>query len=160
MAGRGEPHFGPGQRPLTDAERAVAAAATPLQQPRKPRSPWPSFWVLLFVVLLPVLLAAAFHKPRDPEADARRKAEQEEIWTIAKAVVQLRHHVKDPDSLKTRYERVAAPGVVCGEFNAKNSFGAYVGYQGFVVEIPGNVVSLQQSFSASKWKRLWADRCG
>lgn len=51
--------------------------------------------------------------------------------TVARTpVIQL---LKDPDSVQFRNERVQSDGVtVCGEFNAKNSLGGYVGFRLYV----------------------------
>jgi hypothetical protein len=49
----------------------------------------------------------------------------------------VRNHLKDPDSARFRNVtiiRVEPDGaVVCGEVNAKNSYGGYVGFRRFVV---------------------------
>lgn len=42
--------------------------------------------------------------------------------------------LKDPDSLKVRdlrYKEKSGAWVMCGQFNAKNAMGGYVGYQRF-----------------------------
>lgn len=58
---------------------------------------------------------------------------------VAKAKTAISRGLKDPDAAKFRnigiYKSTTGKGgvSVCGEVNAKNSYGAYVGYKSFVV---------------------------
>src|SRR5262249_20695127 len=63
---------------------------------------------------------------------------------IPKARLALKRTLKDPDSVKFEGE-VLRPGAVCGLFNAKNSFGGYVGstLYGYSVQT-GQVIVLQE----------------
>lgn len=40
--------------------------------------------------------------------------------------------LKDPSSAQTRNERITRVGVLCGEVNAKNSMGGYVGFKKYI----------------------------
>jgi hypothetical protein len=58
--------------------------------------------------------------------------------TVAAAQDRVRASLKDPDSAKFQDLRVvdyAGGKVVCGEVNAKNSYGGYVGYKQFAAGI-------------------------
>ena len=44
--------------------------------------------------------------------------------------------LKDPESTKFRNEKRHKTGYVCGEFNSKNSYGAYTGYIRYVAKGP------------------------
>lgn len=47
----------------------------------------------------------------------------------------LKQAMKDPDSMQYRGEIVTRNGTnLCGEFNAKNGFGAYTGFKRFIAE--------------------------
>lgn len=62
--------------------------------------------------------------------------------------------LKDPDSALFRKERVIdAEGqtVVCGEVNARNSMGGYVGYKNFVVVLPSGAAAREDSLSLDRW---------
>jgi len=48
----------------------------------------------------------------------------------------LERHLKDPDSVQYRDVQAFKGGVVCGEYNAKNSLGGYVGYSRFIYNAP------------------------
>lgn len=41
-------------------------------------------------------------------------------------------HTKDPSSVMYRNERLSPGGSLCGEYNAKNGYGAYTGYKRFI----------------------------
>jgi len=46
--------------------------------------------------------------------------------------------LKDPASAQTRNERITKAGVLCGEVNAKNSMGGYVGFKKYISYGPEN----------------------
>ena len=62
----------------------------------------------------------------------------------AKAKVIAAHDLKDPDSAKFRdigiYKSTTGKGgvTVCGEINAKNAYGAYIGFRRFMVLMTGH----------------------
>jgi hypothetical protein len=56
----------------------------------------------------------------------------------AKAAV--RDILKDPASAQFRNVYVQKTGVTCGQVNAKNAFGGYVGFRGFAVDQEGRAV--------------------
>lgn len=58
---------------------------------------------------------------------------------ISDAKAAVRAMAKDPDSVQFRNETVRFTGDVCGEYNAKNSFGAYVGFRPFVYRKDGSL---------------------
>ena len=49
----------------------------------------------------------------------------------------IERELKDPESVQYRDVRTFSGGIVCGEFNAKNSLGGYVGFSPFVFNAPG-----------------------
>jgi hypothetical protein len=54
--------------------------------------------------------------------------------TIENAKRTLERDLKDPQSVQYREVRSFQSGSVCGEFNAKNSYGAYTGFKPFVFD--------------------------
>ncbi|WP_157879033.1 hypothetical protein [Pararhodospirillum photometricum] len=65
---------------------------------------------------------------------------------ISDAIDRVRRDMKDPESVK--FKDVSIVGfedgkVVCGKYNAKNSYGAYVGYNKFVSD--GVIVSFYEN---------------
>lgn len=55
----------------------------------------------------------------------------------------VKRHLKDPDSVEFRDVASYENGVTCGQYNAKNGYGAYSGFQGFVYD--NGAVSLQSN---------------
>lgn len=167
MTQRRDPHFGPGQRPLTPAQRAHSAAppraAAPaiIVTPRRSRRRHPLV-VTLAVIGCLYFAGTILQALRDPAERAQGAAVMSELQTVARAAVRLRHALRDPGSLETRGERVSLldPAVVCGQFNARNGFGGYVGYAEFIVDLRRGVTLIQQSFSAPIWQRLHLESCG
>lgn len=78
-------------------------------------------------------------------------AESEKLIALAKADVAK--EFKDPDSVNFRNMQVEknppTNGViyVCGEINAKNGFGAYVGYERFYSRLEGQGASVRAKYS-------------
>ena len=68
--------------------------------------------------------------------------------------------LRDPSSVDFRnvFYRVGKTGipVVCGEFNAKNSFGGYAGYQKFLTN-GSNILATSES--VSDFHKLWNEFC-
>lgn len=68
------------------------------------------------------------------------------------AVEAVKEHLKDADSAKFRNQYG-----MCGEVNAKNSFGAYTGYKKFMA-IPGTVV-MEDDDSSGMFQSEWEKNC-
>ena len=65
---------------------------------------------------------------------------------LKKAVDSLKNKMKDPDSVKIRELKIVkyqGGEIICGEFNAKNSYGAYVGYKRFIAG--GEVAQVEEN---------------
>ena len=60
------------------------------------------------------------------------------LWKYGEwvAIPKAREHLvsllRDPASAQTRNERITATGVLCGEVNAKNGMGGYIGFRKFI----------------------------
>lgn len=57
----------------------------------------------------------------------------DEWVAIPEARGPLQTSLKDPSSAQFRNEQLARTGVLCGEVNAKNSMGGYVGFKRYIV---------------------------
>lgn len=75
-------------------------------------------------------------------------SESDKATGLAKAYVA--RNFKDPDSVMFRDLKVilenGKPNYVCGEANAKNGFGAYVGYEKFYGTVEGSGASMSVKF--------------
>ncbi|AXW48540.1 hypothetical protein CJO91_13065 [Ralstonia solanacearum] len=89
--------------------------------------------------------------PQDAVADSRPRA------TKAQVLARL----KDPDSAEFRdTHRGADTGTgvpLCGEVNAKNGFGGYVGYKRFIAWPEGDVDF--EDHESSVFKVMWVSNC-
>jgi len=58
----------------------------------------------------------------------------------------VKYELKDPDSAQFRnlfsVEAMSGEQAICGEYNARNSFGGYVGFKKFAARIRGGKVDL------------------
>lgn len=52
---------------------------------------------------------------------------------IDNAESKIRSTMKDPESTKFESVKNYGNGVICGNYNSKNSYGAYTGYKGFIL---------------------------
>lgn len=64
----------------------------------------------------------------------------DEWIAIPKARESLRAQLRDPGSAEFRNERITKAGALCGEVNAKNGMGGYVGFKKYVSHGAGNFV--------------------
>lgn len=53
-------------------------------------------------------------------------------YAIPRARKPVVAHLSDPDSAKFRNDRIAKSGYLCGEINAKNRMGGYIGFKKFI----------------------------
>ena len=103
--------------------------------------------------------------PASPPASQPPKIDQSAwVYTSAGVALQsIKHSLKDADSAKFRSVGVIVPdrfdpakvGVVCGEVNAKNSFGGYTGFKQFVMVPAGIAID----GANPEFSRLWNAQC-
>lgn len=72
----------------------------------------------------------------------------------------IESRMKDPDSVKFGAIFSRGESHVCGSFNAKNSFGGYVGEKGFVADMRTQRVHIQGESAEFQdyWARICADK--
>ncbi|GIT95582.1 hypothetical protein JANAI62_22050 [Jannaschia pagri] len=72
----------------------------------------------------------------------------------------LEASLRDPESLRFRhaegFRTVTGDRIVCGEYNAKNGFGGYVGYQPYYVRLRQDQVAA--AYFGSSLARLGCER--
>lgn len=105
----------------------------------------------------PPLNSSEPRSSRPAQTPGKEPANEIEIEAAEKLIAVLKSKLKDPDSAKFRGVKIAIAAydiegtksayAICGEYNAKNSFGGYGGFEGFVVEnnIHGEPTVLVQS---------------
>ncbi len=70
---------------------------------------------------------------------------------LRKAKDALEQQLKDPASVQYKNLEKYRDGVVCGEYNAKNSFGGFVGFKQFVFEPPQRLMTEPTETRARIW---------
>lgn len=60
--------------------------------------------------------------------------------------------MKDPSSVQFREVERGAAGYVCGEINAKNEYGAYGGFRGFMVSDSGRITMWGEMNNLPRWQ--------
>jgi hypothetical protein len=77
---------------------------------------------------------------------------------IADAEVFARRMLKDGESAKFRDLHIGQkPHMVCGQVNAKNSFGAFGGWQGMIYG--AGIVFLEEHTTPDEWRKQWEMAC-
>lgn len=99
----------------------------------------------LLLLLAPVLSAVAAPNRAGPNAVKKE------------ALAALADKLTDPDSARFKGAFVDKSGAVCGEFNAKNKVGGYVGFRRFLVNGPH--VLMEGSYEESLFIRRWDEFC-
>lgn len=118
-------------------------------------------WIAVALIALmsfQVILGAIFgdETPSEPKAKPERRSGSVSMVSVAQRFVANR--LKAPDSAEFRNVRDAKSSAVCGEVNAKNSFGGYSGYQRFVFGGNGMVV-LEKDISLEEFDKIWLELC-
>jgi len=83
------------------------------------------------------------------EASLKKLAPQE---VLSKVLQNVSYGLKDPDSAKfrnVRFVKYNARTVVCGEVNAKNSYGGYVGFENFVAGLSSSQIISSNSYQTA-----------
>jgi len=94
-------------------------------------------------------------------AATARDQRDEDSRLLAEAQWQMKQRLKDPESAQfsgVAVVRVSGKPVVCGEVNARNSFGGFTGRKGFVMP-KGGVVIGEEDLPGADWANLWNQSC-
>ena len=114
---------------------------------------------IMLVALLVVASSAFAAKPvkvaMAPSADEALAAASVKMIDAAKDVIQ--GGLNDPDSAKFRHVFISPKGrAVCGEVNAKNKMGGYVGFKRFIVARDQTGMEDDDTYFA---ETHWQERC-
>lgn len=102
---------------------------------------------------LPLLLSLILSGSVAAAAPSSKQARDLDAAKVVAVKTVIVNGLKDPDSAKFRNVKVKWD-TVCGEVNAKNSFGGYVGYRRFYA-IDGKDLHMEESnFREDQWDRF------
>jgi hypothetical protein len=113
-----------------------------------------------FTVFL-LVLATAIQGCGDGSSTPEWEKARKEAAYIDLNKDQVKERLKDPDSAQFRDVFVSNTGglpVVCGEVNAKNSFGGYGGFQRFISA--GTLQLVAKDMAAGEFDTSWVKFCG
>ncbi|TMV02576.1 hypothetical protein FGK63_20325 [Ruegeria sediminis] len=108
-----------------------------------------------FISISLVAVLAAFVTACVPTRDVSVSPVQASSRNLATAKAHMAAALKDPESMKIRnvshYKTAEGDWIVCGEMDAKNSFGGYNGYSPFYFRLQGNTVKKAHFGDDSDW---------
>ncbi len=70
----------------------------------------------------------------------------------------VREKVRDPASAQFRNQFIGKQGAPCGEVNAKDAFGAYIGYQRYI-SVARDLTLLAQDVAPAEFEASWSQLC-
>lgn len=129
------------------------AAPTPA---KKAPTVWPGLAVAAVILISVVVIAVkSMSNSESPSKKAADEAAMQEIKKQRLAKEFLIPHLKDPESAQLRNQKG-----LCGEVNAKNSFGGYAGFKRFIAG-GENLVFLEDDkrLEAGAFQAAWDKFC-
>lgn len=81
-------------------------------------------------LIIVIALAASIDAATGYDLKDQPTGEVQDAAVLTKALTTIADGFGDPDAVQFRHIRTGN-GAICGELNAKNAFGAYVGFQPF-----------------------------
>lgn len=111
---------------------------------------------VIFVTIMAVVVLIVFwgiYSLLNREKSPEQKARDAEILMIAKAQVAVSTVLKDANTAQFRNQ-----SGICGEVNAKNSFGGYSGYTRYIAA-NSDLIALETKEDSHKFEELWNKMC-
>jgi hypothetical protein len=109
--------------------------------------------LLLALVALLVLLAIA----ACGETPAQKKHREATVLT-AMGEKYVKEKIREPASAQFRNQFIGKGGAPCGEVNAKDAFGAYMGYQRYI-SVARELTMLAQDLPPDEFEESWQEMC-
>jgi hypothetical protein len=88
--------------------------------------------------------------------DQKRREEAATLTRLGEKYV--REKVLEPASAQFRNQFIGKQGAPCGEVNAKDAFGAYIGYQRYI-SVARDLTLLAQDVAPAEFEASWAQLC-
>jgi hypothetical protein len=109
--------------------------------------------LLLALLALLVLLAIA----ACGETPAQKK-HREATVLIAMGEKYVKEKIREPALAQFRNQFIGKGGAPCGEVNAKDAFGAYMGYQRYI-SVARELTMLAQDLPPDEFEESWQELC-
>ncbi len=108
-------------------------------------------WTLAIAAVLGAGLTAC-----GKSEDQKRREEAATLTRLGEKYV--REKVLEPASAQFRNQFIGKQGAPCGEVNAKDAFGAYIGYQRYI-SVARDLTLLAQDVAPAEFEASWAQLC-
>lgn len=89
---------------------------------------------------------------------ATQKKHKEAAVLISMGEKYVREKIRDPASAQFRNQFIGKGGAPCGEVNAKDAFGTYLGYQRYI-SVARELTMLAQDMPADEFEESWHEMC-
>jgi hypothetical protein len=106
----------------------------------------------LFITIAMLLALAACGKT----AEQRQQEEALALTQLGEKYV--REKVLEPSQARFRNQFIGKGGAPCGEVNAKDAFGGYIGYQRYI-SVARDLTLLAQDVSPAEFEAQWQQLC-
>jgi len=87
-----------------------------------------------------------------------QKKHKEAAALIAMGEKYVKEKIREPASAQFRNQFIGKGGAPCGEVNAKDAFGAYLGYQRYI-SVARELTMLAQDLSPDEFEESWREMC-
>ena len=108
----------------------------------------------LTLLLVPAVLLALSACGETPA----QKKQKEATALIAMGEKYVKEKIRDPASAQFRNQFIGKGGAPCGEVNAKDAFGTYLGYQRYI-SVARELTMLAQDLSPDEFEESWREMC-
>ena len=110
-------------------------------------------WALM--AAMATMLGAGLAACGQSEEEKRREEAAAQTRLAEKYV---REKVLEPASAQFRNQFIGKQGAPCGEVNAKDAFGAYIGYQRYI-SVARDLTLLAQDVAPAEFEASWTQLC-
>jgi hypothetical protein len=87
-----------------------------------------------------------------------QKRHKEATAIIAMGEKYVKEKIREPASAQFRNQFIGKGGAPCGEVNAKDAFGAYLGYQRYI-SVARELTMLAQDLPPDEFEESWREMC-
>lgn len=89
---------------------------------------------------------------------AAQKQQEEAATLTVLGEKYVREKIRDPGSAQFRNQFIGKGGAPCGEVNAKDAFGAYIGFQRYI-SVARELTLLAQDVAPADFEESWRELC-
>lgn len=146
------------------SDKAESCPMCGAKQPKKTSViTWIVLGLIIFTVLIGVFGGSDTGTSNTNTSSSTKKEENKAGVLLFYAQQQIKQNTKDPDAVQFRgeqiHEKTDDGAVACGEYNAKNSFGAYVGFKKFVAIEKDESIFMENGSNSKIFAKKWNKHC-